>query len=364
MRILFLIILTIALTILARPIIEERGHQFDFYPHYVGTAAYWQGESPYIDAVTERIQQGYYGGPLPSGGDEYRLPFPAYAYILFAPALLFDASTAIAIWMGLQGAFIVGALSLWMTKPTLGKLALTALLLVAYRYNVTVYLLGQFTGWVLLWLSLAVWCLEHHRDTAAGLCLALATIQPTLTGPLAAIFLLVYVRRWRMFAAFVILLGTLTLITFVQIGWWIPDWLANISRYTSYQPFVAWVPRIVSPLVIPAAVGLVLLVIWKRLPPADLYIAVVIALLMVVPQTGGYFLVLPLPALILALRRRTEDQKRLVYLAVAVLAISWIFQAVDLEPRKFEAFIIPCLLAALWWLTIPLIQITEYSTVE
>jgi hypothetical protein len=147
-------------------------------------------------------------------------------------------------------------------------------------------------------------------------------------------------------------LALLTLPAFALVGWWLPGWFNNLTAYSGYVQHLVWVPGRFTPLVIAVAAAGVGLALLRRFPPADLYAVGVIGALLVLPQTGSYFLVLLLPVFLLAVVRARDlpRWRQMVILAVVALALllSWVYQPLDLETRKIEALLMP-LHAALAW---------------
>ncbi len=158
-------------------LIEPRGNRFDIYPRLVGTAAFWNGESPYSRSVTERIQIGMYGAVLPPGLDEQRFAHPAYSAVLLAPLLLLPAEAVVGVWLTLQLLALAAVPLIWFTAlgwrtPPLMALPLV-LMLLAFRYPFLTYVFGQFTGTMVLCLSLGMLWLIKGKDSWAGAAFAL-----------------------------------------------------------------------------------------------------------------------------------------------------------------------------------------------
>jgi hypothetical protein len=359
---------------LGQQVVTTRGYSFDFYPSYVSGQAFWSGISPYSESVTRTIQEGYYAGAMPDGADEMRAAYPAYTFIMIAPLLPFPAETAIALWMALQGVAILAALCLWLPRIDLRAVLLLVGACIFYRYNVSTYLIAQFNGVVLFFASLGCWLLARQRNDAtaqrrdsattrqrndafAGLAFAFATMQPTLAAPLALLILgaLALRGRWLGLMVFGGILSGLMIVTFLIVGWWIPDWILNLRDYSSYVDHLVWLPERVGLFIVPVSLILLLIGLWK-MPDrwADQYVIVVCGLLFIVPQTGSYFLVLLLPVVLIASQRAammSVVRRWLTYsLIILFFAASWVYQPLDIETRKIEGLLMP-LHALLIWLS-------------
>src|SRR5690606_21492846 len=146
------------------------------------------------------------------------------------------------------------------------RCALIAAVVVAFRYPITLYLIAQFTGVIILCITLGVYFLQKQCDVCAGIFFAFATIQPTISAPPAGARLLGYALRgrWKGLVAFVVALGILTAITVIQIGWWMPDFLVNLRDYARYATYYLWTPDLFeSPVLKIAFVALLLFVlVW------------------------------------------------------------------------------------------------------
>jgi hypothetical protein len=362
-------------------ILPARGNTFDFYPRYIGTQAFWRGESPYSEAVTTRIQVGIYGDTLPPDADQQRFAYPAYAAVLLAPLTLLAADAATALWMALQLVALGWALYLWFDildwqVPPLQRFMLIAVLLIAFRYPITLYLIAQFTGVIILCITLGVYFLLKRHDLPAGICFAFATLQPTISAPLGGVILLVYALRgrWKGLAAFIITLAILTAITIASIGWWVPDFLDNLGDYARYATYYLWTPELIEPplvrtvfiAVVLAPAGWAAWVFLRRPHPlsvttlpesevqgvrAFLFTLIPVSLLLL-PQTGSYYLMLLLPLLLASLQNAARMRglaRGLALLACASgLLIPWLYLMLAEETRRIEALLLPVHVWGVW----------------
>ena len=348
-------------------IVLPRGQSFDFYPRYVGGQAFWNGESPYSDAVTARIQTGMWNYTLPPEGyDQQRFVYPAYTALVIAPLLALPVHTAIAIWMSAQYLAVLASIGVWLALlgwriPGWGLFVLLLGFGFAFRYPIDMYMVAQFTGTMLLLISLALLSLARKRDGAAGVLLALATIPPTIAAPLALVLLGGYGLhgRWRGVIGFAGTLLILTLLTLLRIGWWIPDFLGGLSAYPGYAHPV-WAPGLIdSPILRVLVVGIaVAAIVWAtfRLLPNHALDFAAIALtgtLLLVPQTGSYYLILLIPPLLVAAHRALSLSllpRLTIWGACAAAVISpWLYRT--LSTPQIENLALP-LHAGLIWLAL------------
>lgn len=349
-----------------RTVVPAQGNLFDFYPNWVGSRAVLAGESPYSADVTRRIQLGSFGSTIPEDIDQFAFAHPAYSAFVLFPVVQFDAPVAIAIWMTVQVVSMGLATVIWIYlfqwKPHPLALGLVLLLcLFVFRYPMNVFLLGQFTGTVLLGFTLAVWFASRKQDIAAGAALVLCMVPPTMgIGLVAAIALpLLLAGRWKMLAAWIGLMGLLTALSFLSIGFWIPDWLAMLGMYTELA-FPVWPPSLLgSPLssLLLVAAGLALVLydasrVVRHAAPShlrDLGVSAALCVFLLFPATGNYYLVLVLPALVALLASRSWAGR---LLALGIIVSPWFFLANAGGSRtSIELLAVPLAALAGWcWL--------------
>lgn len=224
----------------------------DVYPRWAGTRAFWRGESPYsaeVDAVT----QGYvYGRTAVPGEDTFGYYYPAYASVVLFPFALLKAETAAVLWSALAWAVLgVTAVSTIELLPGRPKPWLWALLLLSiflFRPAVMTILNGQYGLFILAMWGLAWRLMRQKKDGWAGFLLALGTIKPSL-GLLPALLLMLWAllrKRHKLIIGFTITMGAMLLISFIQIGWWLPDFLAELGEYN--RDLGTWKPADVATL--------------------------------------------------------------------------------------------------------------------
>lgn len=341
------------------PMFEMR---FDFTPRYLGGQAFWRGESPYSEAVTTEIQHAIMGPDLPPNKGRHQMFYPAYVALTLAPLLPLPFATAASIWLGLQLTCVIVTPAVWLgilgwKAHPLALAALTIGLGILFRYPMNMFVVGQFTGTVLLGLTGAYALLQAKRDSAAGALLALTAMPPQIAIPAALLLLGGYalIGRWRGLIAFGVVIGVLLTITFAQIGWWIPDFLRQLREYTLYGDQTsalklldnnviraAWVTII-------GAITLYLAVLFRqrRITPLDWFAVALLAPLLALVPTGNYYLVLLIPLLVIALWRvQGRRGAWIVAAGVVVAAVSpWVYRQFAPEVEMLTQ---PALAAALW----------------
>ncbi|MBZ0288607.1 MAG: DUF2029 domain-containing protein [Anaerolineae bacterium] len=365
----------------ASTLVPARGLRVDFYPHWVGGRAVWSGQTPYTPEITRQIQMGMFGAELSATDDQQNLAYPAYTSILLGPVIALPAESAIALWMAIGVAGVIWTPIIWMAilnwRPA--PLVLFVLLLgltFGFHYPIDMLVLAQFSGTVLLAISLGVWLLAQKRDVAAGVILVLAAVPPTVGGTLALGILAAFALRgrWRGLAAFIATLGIVVLISILLIGWWLPDWLRVVRDYAAYAP-PAWPPNFLPLIVrIPFVAGVIIYALWSlarflgfqvpvasRQPSnsalstqnlADLVIAALLTALLLIPQTGYYYLVLLIPVIVACLERAgglPRRERRWVWLAcIAAVASPWFFFSLpDFNPDT-QSLILPVHVGLTW----------------
>ena len=266
----------------------------DFVPYWVGVRAMLAGHSPYLAATTRQIQAALLGGAPAAGGDPMLFVYPAWIFLVIAPWALLPLKWAVVGWTGsllfgmlhLMGALAshwsggrVGRTILWVAILTVGSLPFVSIAVTK----------GQLSLVSLGALFLAIRLVDGQprrggttfpkskntpdpaprrgveseiggrskapppnfatssigtkhggtkfgripwRDALAGLCLAVSILKPTLTVPAMAGILIwaIIERRGYVLAGFAACLGLLTLVSWVAVGNWIPDYLKVLSN--------------------------------------------------------------------------------------------------------------------------------------
>lgn len=311
-------------------LVNERGNLFDFYPRWKGSQATLAGESPYTDEVVRDIQIGMFGGELSAEDDQQAFAYPAYISIILAPIFLLPVTVATSIWTSLQLVFISASIVLWLKviklEVRLSFLILLLLsLLVVFRYSMIVYVLGQFVGFSMLGLTIAIKLAQDGKYGQAGVALAFSCIRPEY-GVVAVVLIGYFALRghWRVATMFIATLGILTGITSLLVGFWLIDFLSALINYSNYS-VLSYPPALTESPVI--AVAILLLVICLglynvlRSDPDDLTMVVsivVIGVLLFVPQTRSYTLTVLMLPLLTALKMHKSTLEKMMFFGVIV----------------------------------------------
>lgn len=303
----------------------------DLYPRWVGAQSVLEGESPYSFETRQRIWQAVYGKPDIPAGNPFGFYYPPAVVTLLFPFILAGLSleAAAVLWcaflLALWSAMLLG----WVTSieiPHRARLALVPLLLlsgIAFRPAYSNYLLGQYSLFSIGMLALAWLALKNQRHVAAGIFGALCLIKFSLTIlPLVVLFF-VYRGNWKTLLSFGIASLVLYLPPTLMLGWWIPDFLRDISQYAS-ENAVAWDwTHVASPSGLGwLALSLTLLLRSLKFHDADLAIAASLALNSIfVPHTADYDLVIFIPLLLILGTRLSASRKIPALLSWTVFGI-------------------------------------------
>lgn len=281
----------------------------DLYPRWVGAQSVLDGESPYSFETRQKIWQAVYGKPDVPSGNPFGFYYPPAVVTLLFPFILAGLSleTAAVLWCAFLWALWSALLLGWVTSvpiPPKARLVLLPLLLlsgIAFRPAYSNYLLGQYSLFSIGMLALAWFALKHQQHVAAGVFGALCLIKFSLTLlPLAVLFF-AYRANSKTLLSFGIASLILYLPPTLMLGWWIPDFLRDISGYAS-ENAVAWDWTRAASLsgLGWLALSLLLLLRSLRRRDADLAVAASLALNAVfVPHTADYDLVAFVPLLAL-----------------------------------------------------------------
>jgi hypothetical protein len=216
----------------------------DIYPRWVGAQAALRGESPYGLETRRAIWNAIYGSPDTPSGNPFGFYYPPSIVTLLAPSIILGISAAWAAVLGcaalwaLWGTFVF----LWFTKTRENSILVAAFLLLSglvFRPAFSNYVLGQSA----LFSVIAAWaawvCLRRGWNVTAGVCLALALVKPsTSLLPVVLLFALSY-RIKNLVLSFLVANLVLFIPPTILLGWWVPDFLADIARY-SLENQTAW----------------------------------------------------------------------------------------------------------------------------
>lgn len=280
----------------------------DFGQSWTGAHLMLAGENPYD-------YEGFY--------------YPATILIILLPFFLLPVYVATALWAALQVAFAVASILLWLRTLDIHlKPLLTAALmlagLIAWRYPMISYASSNFVDFTLFCIVASAWLAGLRHDWWAGAILSLATIRSE-SAVIALLFTLYFAwqHRWRFVAgAGTTLLGLLA-VSFVVIGFWMPDFVARVHTYAGVA-FAIWPPSLVHSAYHLPLFGLMILASVSILKTAGVNMPVVLSLivvnvLMFSIATNPYVLALLLIPLLAMLRYFRSKLSYLLWLALITL---------------------------------------------
>jgi len=218
----------------------------DLYPRWVGTQAVLNGESPYSQATRQQIWLAIYNSTDTPDGNLFGFYYPPAITTLLMPFVLMGipVGLAAALWCAFLWAVLSTALLSWTANfrnlPK-GLFIIPALLISGWLFRPAFsnYFLGQFALFSTL-TAIAAWlAFKNDRPIWAGIFAALSFIKPSLTFiPISLLF----IDHWRSpkgILAFIASSLLLYLPPTILLGWWLPDFLADITKY-ALENRVGW----------------------------------------------------------------------------------------------------------------------------
>jgi hypothetical protein len=166
--------------------------------------------------------------------------YPAYAAIVLAPIMLLPVQWSALLWTATMWAiiaFIIFAILKSIPPPTSPKLYFfVAVSIFLYRPALISIINAQYTIFIIAIWGLIYFFIRREQDMAAGFLLVLTTIKPSLSLFPLLIFLLWTLKnkRFKVFVSFIITSALFFLITFIQLGWWVPEFLGELAEYDRF----------------------------------------------------------------------------------------------------------------------------------
>jgi hypothetical protein len=257
----------------------------DFYPWWAGVRRVLEGaDDVYSLEAVRDIQLRLYGSILPENQDQQGFVYPAiFLPILLPFGLIKDVEIATALWEGFAVVLLI--LSIVTLQELENEISLLPILL-----------------FILASLSLGYYAYRRQRDWLAGFLLSIGFIKPELVIVTVALMLIASLRQRRPKLLGGLVLGGLLLFLFslILVGWWIPDWLEAVLRYTQYAQSVWPLGYLwqITPLLTAVVILLVLWVIYKNRSDGEAILAATVPIqLLFFPQTliwGLTILIFPL----------------------------------------------------------------------
>jgi hypothetical protein len=134
-------------------------------------------------------------------------------------------------------AFIIFAILRSIPPPTSPKLYFfVAVSIFLYRPALVSIINAQYTIFIIAIWGLTYYFICREQDMLAGFLLALTTIKPSLSLLPLLIFLLWTLKnkRFKVSVSFIVISTLFSLITFIQLGWWIPEFLGELAEYNRF----------------------------------------------------------------------------------------------------------------------------------
>jgi len=241
----------------------------DLYPRWVGTQAVLHGESPYSQTTRQQIWREIYGSTDTPDGNVFGFYYPPAITTLLMPFVLFGLSGKLAavFWCALLWSALSTVLLTWsirFRRLPKGYLILPALLISGwfFRPAFSNYFLGQYALFSILTALVTWYFMENDRPIWAGFFASLSLVKPSLTIlPVGYLF----IKHWRNPKWVLALIASSFLLYLpptILVGWWLPDFLSDISKYAA-ENRVAW--SIIDIITVPGLLWLlmsILLIIW------------------------------------------------------------------------------------------------------
>ena len=280
----------------------------DLIPRWVGTQAMLQGVSPYSLEARHLIWQAIYGSPKTPKGNPFGFYYPPGITTLLMPFVLLKAplERATVAWSALIWSawlVILAVLGQQMNRKLFVVFLISGLF---FRPVFSNYILGQAALLSVLAFGVAYFFAQRGQFGASGVFLALALLKPSFMVLPVLAFLFFYHQRYLLLTFSIVTL-VLNLPAFLLLGWWIPDFLHEISTY-ALENQVAWSPvaDILTPvgiLWLGTSIALTVFGLVRR--DVALVLASVLAINgALVPHTADYDLVLVIGLLALLWIRR------------------------------------------------------------
>jgi hypothetical protein len=337
---------------------RPRGNLSDLYPRWLGTRELLlHHRNPYSAEVTREIQSGYYGRPLdPARADDPRVDepkdqqgfaYPVHVVFLLAPTIGFPFPVVQAGFRWLLVILTLASVFLWLRvlnwRPSATAIAILIVLTFGSYAVVQGIKLQQLTLVVSALLAGCAAALVAGYFSLAGFLLALATIKPQLTLPVAGWLVLWALSDWRRRQIFFWSFGLTSAIFIAASEYVLPGWLGQFrDAVAAYREYTGGAGSLLDVLATPAlgkiiagaAVIAVAVKGWQlRFASHDsvafsTMLALILAVtLVIVPSFAPYNQILLLPAVFLIAVSWEElwSRNRLTRMAcgLAVLIVFW-----------------------------------------
>ena len=328
-------------------------HNYDYLPRWVGAREMlFEGTDPFSYEITDAML------------DEEGMPhfnartfdYPATTTYILLPFWLLPHEISTSLWCGLQ-LVIFSTLPLviytrvyWKPRP-LTLAAIVLLSVVGLQNSLTVYTLGQFTGFALACFVIAWWAISREHDTLAALALVGPTVRPdglVIVGAFLAVLL--WERRFKPVVIWAAVMAGLLVVSVLHVGWWVPDFVDRIREYHRIGESV-WLPHgllgapVLEYAVTAGILGWAAWLVWDtRTLDSHLRLlwwlsVVIVVTLVVLPQTNDYtlvYLLLPIWLLLWIWRKSITTPLLFIWIPAATYAAMY---AYDDSGRVTESYL-------------------------
>ncbi len=304
--------------------------------------------------------------------------YPATVTYILLPFWLMPWVFSISLWMGLSLVLlnllpiIVFRTLNWRISPVkLFIITLTATFI--YRYSMISYVIGQYVIWILTCLIFAWVGISRNQDWLVALSLIGSTVRPEGI-VITALFLLELLlqKHWRSISIWMTSIGILFVLSVLQIGLWIPQFLELVRTYSEQRPNY-YPPSVFGNFSTVFTIGVLTWFSWVlwQTHPLDSKLRTLwrlssafLCVLLVFPQSNPYTLIYGLlPVWIIIWTGK--DWKALAVTSIPLL-LPWVFYIANL-PTLLETLIIPLtilVLLTIYWQRFKTSSTYEKSTLH
>ena len=187
----------------------------DFCAFYTGARIYLQDPGRVYDLTLQRATEQQL-----VGRDDIPFNHPPCELLIWLPLARLSFRAAFLVWRLASLVLLVIAAKLLATALC-SRLGTPAIFLRALAFFPVPYCLwmGQDSILLLALLAACAWFLARRMEWLAGATLGLALFKPQLVLPIAAVYLLLPRRRWRMLRGFLCSASALLVVSFLMVGY-------------------------------------------------------------------------------------------------------------------------------------------------
>jgi hypothetical protein len=336
---------------------RPRGNLSDLYPRWLGARELLlHHRDPYSPEITREIQTGYYGRPLdPNRADDLAyepkdqqgFAYPVYVAFLLAPTISLPFAVVQSGFRWLLVILTLASVPLWLRVIRWRPPAVVTAILISLTFGSYPVVQGIKLQQLSLVVSgLIAGCaaaLVSGHLSIAGFLLALATIKPQLSLPIAGWLVLWGLSDWHRRRHFVWSLGLTLAVLLTASEYVLPGWVGRFrAAITAYREYTGGAGSLLDVLATPVLgkiLALVLVVMfvcvaWRvrlvaqdSLPFSMMFALALAITLLIVPSFAPYNQILLLPSVFLIARswRSLWNRNRLTRMlfAFGLVVLLW-----------------------------------------